>query len=131
MLEVSLAAVLLAGVLSVCLQMLGAVGTQHRSAEARRTAAREAGNVLERLKEVAWDDLATEVLAGVQLCEEASQALPGAKLSIEVSTAADDPDAKRLAVQIRWQDRSGRFVRPVQVVAWRYRPPDPEREDRR
>jgi hypothetical protein len=46
--------------------------------------------------------------------------LPGGKLQIELTGPAGQPGTKRIAVSIRWQDRTGEFLPPVRLVAWRY-----------
>ena len=60
------------------------------------------------------------LLQGIQLSEEARRSLPGGELEIDLATSPDEPDAKRIALLLRWQDRTGEFVRPVRLVAWKY-----------
>ncbi len=122
LLEVTVAAAMLMGMMAVCLQMFGAVAAQNRAAEIRQTAVREAANAMERLRAVSWDELTAKNLQNVRLSEEASRALPGGELRIESTVPTDESDAKRIAVSVRWQDRTGRFMQPVRLVAWRYRP---------
>ena len=119
-LELLFAGALLAVLMTVCLQMLSAAAGQRRAAEDRQTAIREAANLMERLSTVAWDDLTPEAVGDVQLSDEARRALPGGELEIQLSSPAEQPEAKRIVVLLRWQDRAGRFVRPVRLVAWRY-----------
>ena len=120
LLEVIVAGVLLVAMMAICLQMLHATAGQHRATEMRHTAIREAANVMERLGAVPWDDLTVRGIAQMQLPKDAGRHLPGGKLEIEIAEAADHPEAKRITVRIRWQDRTGQLVRPVQLVAWRY-----------
>ena len=120
-LEVTVAGGLLAAMMAMCLQMLQATSAQHRAAEIRQTAIREAGNVVERLRGTPWDDLTDQNAEKMQLSEDARHGLPGGELNIELAQSPDVPDAKRITVRVRWQNRAGQFVRPVQLVVWRYR----------
>ncbi len=119
-LELLFAGALLATLMTVCLQMLAATAAQHRAAEDRQTAIREAANLMERLGAISFDDLTPQRVAQVQLSQQARRALPGGELEIELNGPADQPAVKRIVVLLRWQDKTGRFVRPVRLVAWRY-----------
>jgi Tfp pilus assembly protein PilE len=121
MFEVLCAGALLAVLMAACLPMLSAAAAQRRAAENRQTAFQEAANLMERLSTVPFDQLAPERVGHVQLSAEANRALPGAKLEIQLSSPPDQTDAKRIVVLLRWPDRTGRFVRPARLVAWRYR----------
>jgi len=126
LLETVVAAAMLTGVMTVCLQMLSVVAAQHRVIETQETAIREAANLMERLSVVPWDELTTENLQDTTLSEPASRRLTGAELIIDVTdspiTESSAPiDAKRITLSIRWKDRTGQFVRPVQLTAWRTR----------
>jgi len=120
-LEAIVAAGMLVGVMAICLQMLGAVAAQRRAAEIRQTAIRETANVMERLGSTPWDELTEQSVQGIHLSKEAGQGLPEGELKIDLTNPTDEPDAKRIAVSLRWKDRTGRFVLPVRLVAWRYR----------
>jgi hypothetical protein len=120
------AAVLLAAVMTVCLQMLTLTAAQHRALEDRQTAIQETANLMERLCARAWADLTAESVRDVQLSEQARRSLPDAELEIKLTsrptTSSDgEPDAKRIAVALHWQHRAGQPLRHVQLVAWRYR----------
>ncbi|MEE8451060.1 MAG: hypothetical protein V3R99_04065 [Thermoguttaceae bacterium] len=121
LLETIVAAAMLTGIMTVCLQMLSVVAAQHRVTEARQMAIREAANTMERLSAMPWDELATETLQSEKLSELATQRLTGAELTIDITESSDPLDAKRIALSIRWKDRAGQFVRPVKLTAWRVR----------
>ncbi len=120
MLEILCAGAMLGALLVVCLQLFSAAAGQRRAAQQRQAAIREAANVMERLDGLSFDRLTPEGVGRVQLCDEARQALPGAELEIQLSTPAGEPEARRITVLLRWQDRTGRPLRPVRLVAWRY-----------
>lgn len=146
MVELLVAGVLLVALTAVCVQMLAVLAGHRRAVEQEQTAIREAANLMERLAAVPWDELTPEGVRDVRLSEEARRALPGGELEISVTSSkfgeplagervagdrvagverseppvAQVPGAKRILVSIRWQDRTGRFVRPVRLAAWRY-----------
>lgn len=123
LLETVVAAAMLTGIMTVCLQMLGVVAAQHRVIEKRQMAIREAANAMERLSAMPWDELTTETLQDekLKLSDAASRRLTGAELTVDVTESSDPVDAKRIALSIRWKDRAGQFVQPVKLTAWRVR----------
>ena len=121
LLEVSVAGVLLAALLTVCVQFLGATAARRRAMEDRQTAILEAGNVMERLGARQWHELTPETARAMELSEEAQQSLAEARLEVEVAEVPDEAGARRVAVAVHWEDGSGRPQRPVRLVAWRYR----------
>lgn len=120
-LEVTVAGALLVAVLAICLQMLRATAAGHRARGTRQMAIIETGNVMERLSAVPWEDLTPQAARAMQLSPQARRGLTAAELEIEITQRPDRPGAKRIAVRVRWQDPAGRVVRPVRLVAWRYR----------
>lgn len=122
LLELAVAGILLGTLLTVCLQMVGATAARRRAVEDRQTAMLEAGNVMERLAARPWDELTPEAVAEIELSSEARESLLEGRLEVDVTRGGpDEPDAKRVAVLVRWNDRSGKPQRPVRLVAWRYR----------
>jgi len=119
--ETIVAAAMLTGMLAVCLQMLGAVAARHRTTETRQLAIREAANLMERISAIPWDELSPETVDRVELSESASRRLTGAELTVDVAESTDPIEQRRITLSIRWKDRSGEFVRPVKLTAWRAR----------
>jgi hypothetical protein len=118
-LETIVAGVLLAATMSVCLQLLGAHAAQQQAIQRRQAAVREAANVMERAAAVPFRELTPQRLAEIQLSPEASATLPDGELTIELAVVPEDPGARRITVSIRWQDRNGEWLKPVQLTAWR------------
>lgn len=119
--EIAAAGIVLAAMLTVCLQFLRATTGQRRGLQARRTAIQEAANVLERLCARPWDELTPEAAGQVQRSEEARRALPDGELQVEVTPTDREPDAKRIAVVVRWPGGPEQPDRSVRLVAWKYR----------
>jgi len=119
--EILAAAVILAAVLAVCVQLVRATTQQRRALQTRELTIQEAANLMERLAGMTWQELAGTQPAQLCLSGDALRAIPGAELKVEVVSCPGQPEAKRIAVAIAWQDDSARPVRPVRIVAWRYR----------
>lgn len=120
-LEVLVAIILVATLLTVSLEFLHALALQRRSLSDRRLALQEAGNCMERIAVWPWDELTTERLSGIDLSPEIRRALPSAKLSIRVSPTPEPPQGKVVSVTIRWQEQPEQPERSVRLVTWRYR----------
>lgn len=121
LLEVTVASIIMAMMLTVCLQFFRATAAGRRAQEHRQTAIREAANLMERLTVRRWDELTPATVGRVRLSQEAREALPNGQLEIDLTESPEGPDAKRIAVLIRWEDRAGRPKLPVRLVAWKYR----------
>jgi Tfp pilus assembly protein PilE len=126
--EIAAAAVMLAVMLSVCLQLIRATGVQRRGLWARQAAMQEAANVMERLCARPWEELTPEAAGEFQLSEQVPSAASGAQLVVEVGepekdAAAESLEAKRIAVVVRWPAERGQRDRSVRLVAWKYRRP--------
>jgi hypothetical protein len=121
MMEVVVAGVLLGTLLVVCVQLLGAAAAQRRAADQRQCALAELANVMEQLAARPWTELTAAATAQEKLSTSAERQLPGAELTIEISTEAKEPDAKRITATLRWQGRSGQLLAPLTVATWRYR----------
>ncbi|MBN1588147.1 MAG: prepilin-type N-terminal cleavage/methylation domain-containing protein [Pirellulales bacterium] len=122
-LEMMVAAALLAVAATLCLQMVMLDTATRRAAAQRRLATREAANLVERLMARPRDQLTRETAEALELSPEAVEKLPEARLAVEFDESADDgPSATRLTLTLTWQGRSGQTVRPVRLVAWHYGP---------
>ena len=121
LLEISAAGILLAVMMTICLQFFRATAAQRRAIQDHRTAIREADNLMERVCARPWEELTPEGVAGVQLSEEARRALGGSQVEIDVTQPDDEPDGKRITVLLRWPAGPDQPDRSVWLVAWRYR----------
>jgi prepilin-type N-terminal cleavage/methylation domain-containing protein len=121
LLEILVSCVLLATLLTLCLQLVGVSAAQRKSAGLRETALLEAANALERVYAGRWEDLTPETAGRLSLSDQAASSLPGGNLTVEVQTPEDDPAAKRIAVEVRWEPGRGKPPEHVRLVAWKYR----------
>jgi hypothetical protein len=118
--ELIVAAALLGTLLVVCLQLVAATSVQGRVAEQRRLAAIELGNVMEHLAARPWAEL-TPQMAAPSLSPSVRNRLPGAELKVEVTTPSGEPEARRIVVLLRWQDRAGQLISPMAITTWRWK----------
>jgi prepilin-type N-terminal cleavage/methylation domain-containing protein len=119
--ELTVAVLVLAVMVSVCMRFLRALADQRRGLQNRRVAVEEVANVMERLGARPWEDLTPEAIGQVPLSAEAQRAIPGGKLEVDVLRPAGDEGAKRVTVVLRWPTGPEQADRSVRLVAWRYR----------
>jgi hypothetical protein len=119
-LELTVSAVLLVALMTLCLTMLGAAASQQASGRRRAAALAEAANVLEQIAAVPFEELAGDRLAGWRLSPEAAAQLPGGTIEVAVDDFLGPPAGKRITVTIGWSDRAGEPARPVRLVTWRF-----------
>lgn len=119
--EVLVAAVVLGAAMTVFVQMLSAMAARDREAARRTTALAEAGNALERLTAMPWNELTPELAAQASLSPAAAEHLPGGELQASIESLESQPPARRIAVEVRWKDRRGRPATPVKLMAWVHR----------
>jgi hypothetical protein len=121
LIELAITGVLIAAAMATTLQVVGWVALDRRAVERRERAVLEASNLMERIAARPWDELKTEALSLLKLSETASRFLPGSTLELKVEPTEEAPARKKLTVEVRWRDRSGRPEAPVRLVAWAYR----------
>ena len=118
-LEVCVAGILVATLMTISARMLNVVATQRTASDQRQVAIQEASSALDRLTVLPWDDLTSEKLAAGG-ADDAVPTLPKGKLKVTVEDAAEDLPARRVTVEVDW--RSGtRAHAPVRLSAWVFR----------
>lgn len=121
LIEVSVS-ILLVGVLgSLIAQSLVLRAHQQRAVERRELAVAEAGNLMQQLTSISWNDLTQERLATFSLSDNLRQAVPAATLDLAVEPSADKPEAKRISIKIAYPGPAGQAVRPIRLTSWVYR----------
>ncbi len=125
--EMILTGALFAAGMVATVQLVGWVAFDRRATERRERALVEASNLMERIKASRWDDLSTIQISSLKLNSSASNFLHGSTLSMKVDTFGDVPIRKKITVEVRWLDRSGRPEAPVRLVAWTHKTGGPGR----
>jgi len=126
LLEIAVTGALLATLLAISVQFLGATAAGRQALRRNDTAIREAANVMERLSTRPWREITPQGVEDCQLSEEALGVLAGAKLEIDVTPTDREPEGKQITVVIRWQEAADLPDRSVRLTAWRYRQADSE-----
>ena len=118
LLELALTVAILAIAMGATIEVLGWIAAGRRAVERRQFAAQEAANVLERFASRPFDGVTPEAAKAVTLSDAARAALPGAELTVLVDDRAASPDARRVAVRLRWRQRNGEWEAPVRLTTW-------------
>jgi Tfp pilus assembly protein PilV len=116
--ELCVAAALLAAALSVVVSMLGVVARQRRSAELRARALEEADNLLERLTAEPWESITPEQIANLGLAAKVAESLPDGELRIDVTSAPERSTTKRIDLSVAWRPAVGRPANHVRLTTW-------------
>jgi type II secretory pathway pseudopilin PulG len=118
MVEVTLSVLLLAVAMTTTVQILGWTATQRRAVERRQWAIQEVANLMEHLTAEPWDRVTPESAGTLTLSAEIRGKLPEPELKIHVDESAAGRGEKRLAIELRWRNRSGTWEAPVRLTAW-------------
>jgi type II secretory pathway pseudopilin PulG len=124
--EVGVAMVILTVALVAIAQTLGMVALQRRESERRLLAMQAAANLMEQIAAQPFGQITTERVAALKLPDELQQALPDARLDIDVTPTADEPAGKRIRIDLAWTNRAGQQDAPVRLVAWKFQPREPQ-----
>jgi hypothetical protein len=121
--EVAMSGAMLMIAMALTVKVLGWVGVERKVWDRRQWAAQEAANLMEEITSRPFGDVTTESAKKLALSPEARRLLPEAELKIEVgeNDRAGGAGSKRIALQLRWHNRSGEWDAPVRLVSWIYR----------
>ena len=109
---------LVAVAMTATVQVLGWVAHERRAVERRQWAVQEVANLMERVSALPWDQVTPESARALALSEAVRGKLPGPELTIEVDPKDAERGTKRLAIRLRWRNRSGAWEAPVRLTAW-------------
>lgn len=121
--ELAITAILLGVVLVTAIPTLAWIVRTRHAAERQQAAVLGVGNLMERVTALRWDEITSENLESLRLPESLARQLPEADLKISVTADKPEPEAKRILIELRWQEsRAGTRSPPVRLAAWVYRP---------
>jgi Tfp pilus assembly protein PilV len=121
LIEMAVAGTLIAAGMAATVQVVGWVALERKAVERRERAVLEAENLMERIVTWPWDELSTESMKRYSIRGSTAGFLRDPTLKVDVTPFEDAPARKKVVVEIRWLDRSGRPEAPVRIVAWAYR----------
>ncbi len=118
--EMIVAGILLAAVMSLSAQMLYAVAKGQRTAEQRQMTSTVAANLMERITAQPYETITNQQLQTWRLDSATQSRLPEAKLSISIEPEAGPPAGKRIVIEIQGQGPKGVPLSPVHLTGWVY-----------
>ena len=118
--EVGMATVMLLIGMTLTVKVMGYVGHQRRAAEHRQRAVQEVANAMERLTAYPYEEVTAERARTLSISQTAVQSLPDAELAVDVNESQPGAgrSAKRIAIRLRWRNRSGEWEAPVRLTTW-------------
>lgn len=120
LMEALVSCLLLAVLTTLCLQLVGTSATQRKAASLREIALQGAANTMERLAAIKWEDLTPEAVGKSAPLRETAEGLPGGSVTVDVLPLPDEPSAKRISVEVRWEPAQDKPAQHVRLVALRY-----------
>lgn len=118
LLEVILAATLLAMLLVASVQMLRALSASRRASERRTVALEAVQAVSDQISNIPWSELSPRSAERVAVPDPLRGFLPDSMLTVTVNDEAQ-PTAKRIQVELTWKGPDG-AVAPVRVTSWAF-----------
>ena len=122
--EVAVAAAILAAVLATSVKMIHSFGNQQRGATQRVIALLTVQNTMEQLTNRPWGELPPGELNGLTIPEPVASVLSDAKVTATIVDEGDEISAKRISIALSWKDPIGRDARPARLVSWVFPEPD-------
>lgn len=120
LLEVVIAAAMLAMLLTTSVQMLRGLSIHQRVSDCRAAALEAVQAVSDQIANIPWDQLTTESAKKVTIPKPLDGYLPDAKLSVSLDEVATPTTSRRIHVELTWQGPDGQAVAPVRLTSWVY-----------
>ncbi|MBM83257.1 MAG: hypothetical protein CMJ78_22070 [Planctomycetaceae bacterium] len=119
--EMIVSTVLLVAVFSAAAPVMSWSMQQQSLAGKRRVANQEVFNLMELATANSWESVNSENLSRLSLSSEAQKSLSDADLEWAVTAVDSQPEAKKIAVTLKWKDKQGRQLAPTRLTSWIYR----------
>jgi hypothetical protein len=118
LLEITIAAALLAALMTVSVQMIRALGGQQRSVERRALAIRTVQALVEQISNTPWEELSNESVEQLEIPSMVTGHLPNATLTIALDEEREPVAAKRVTVELQWNGPGGQPAGPARLTTW-------------
>ena len=118
LLELSVAAAMLAVLMVSGIQMIRLTSTHQRAAERRVIALEAVQAVADKVGNTPWDKLTSQVAKQATIAKLLQPYLPGATLSVALNDETAPAASKRLHVELAWRGADGQPVAPVRLTTW-------------
>jgi hypothetical protein len=121
LLEIMLAAGLLGILMTVSVQMMRVMGDRQRAAERRAAALQTVQALAETVGNMPWNELSADAAEKIAIPESMSKNLPGAKLNVTINDEREPIAAKRVMLELHWNNPRGQAPAPVRLTTWVFR----------
>lgn len=122
LIELAVSLLVVMAAMGVSVKVLGWVATERRAADRRDWALQTVSNVLERVTSGPFDRATAGEVKALAAATAAGRSLPGAAWEVAVEDEPGAPaPARRVSLQLRWNERAGGLGAPVRLTAWVYR----------
>lgn len=118
--EVIVASGLLAVLIAIVLQALGAIAAERRATEKRTAALAEAANIMEQVTSLSWREIDESRLNAIATSPSLEKIAPGLNLKVGLEPVSSSPPAKHVWVNISWPNNAGRMEAPVRLDYFAY-----------
>jgi hypothetical protein len=118
LIEVVIAAGMLAILLATSVQMLRALSLHQRASDRREIALEAVQAVTDQIANIPWDQLTADSAKKVTIPKPLDGYLPGAKLSVSLDNVATPTASRRIHVDLTWNGPDGQPVAPVRLTNW-------------
>lgn len=118
LLEVIIAAGMLAVLLTTSVRMLRALSIYQRGSERRATALEAVQAVSDQIANTPWDQLTAESAKKATIPKQLDNFLPGAKLSASLEDEPTPTASRRIHVELTWNGPDGQSSAPVRLTSW-------------
>lgn len=126
LLEVTVSAVLLCSILVIINQAVVRLHRQTRFTDRQAIAQQALENLLEEFCHRPWSEISTAKVDVLTLPEWVSEKLPAARLIGVVALESDPTAAKRITLQLSWQNSPQVTTKPLTLTTWIYQRPEPQ-----
>lgn len=118
LLEVAVAAAILATLITLSVKMLRTLGDQQLAVQQQVLALDAIEAISEQLGNTPWDELTTDTAGGLTIPAPLQSYLPRATVDVSIQTEEEPTRAKRVAVRLTWNGPRGLPAHPVQLTTW-------------
>jgi hypothetical protein len=118
LLEVTIAAALLAALMTVSVQMIRALGGQQRSVERRALAIRTVQALVEQIGNTPWEELTTESVDQLEIPAVVAVHLLNPELLVHLEEEHEPIASKRVTVELLWTGPNGQPSGPGRLTTW-------------
>ena len=116
--ELVVSGLVLGIVLSTAVPMLGWIARERKLNQQREAAILAAGNLLEEIALIPWDDLSSDRFSQRSPSPGLLQHIPDAQLTVKVDLDPAEPRMKRVLLELRWETAPGKAAPPVKLTGW-------------